>query len=68
MNVTVKKGSIITIPLLAGWTVSSAEPQTVLAKMQGTAVVLTGVNPGSAHLTLSPAADVSVTLTVTVTA
>ena len=68
MNVSLKKGSTLSVPLFAGWSVTSDSPQTVLAKMQGASVTLTAVNLGSGHLTLHPTSYVSLTLTVTVTA
>ena len=67
MNVTLKKGSAVTIPLLAGMSSTSDAAGIVTAKMNGTSVVLTAVAPGAAKITLQLAADLSLTLSVTVT-
>ena len=67
MHVSIKKGSVITIPLLLGMAVISGTPNCVSASMQPNEVVLTAINAGSVVLVLKLASDLSVSLSVTVT-
>jgi hypothetical protein len=66
--VKIKKGSQVTLPLPAGWAVTSDNPQVVSVSQTGSGVTLTGTNPGDTTLTLRPAVDLAVQLKVTVVA
>ena len=68
MRVTLKKGSVLSIPLLAGWSVSSGAPATASVKMTGVVATVTALTVGSATLSLMIASDLAVTLSLDVVA
>ncbi len=66
MVVTIKKGSVVSIPVYAGWAVTSSAPAVATARMLGTSVSITALAVGPTTLTLALAADLTVELVVTV--
>jgi hypothetical protein len=68
MGVSMKVGSKVTIPVLAGWTVASSDSAVIAASITAGNAVLECRKLGKATLTLALAPDLSVALEVTVTA
>ncbi len=68
MNVQLKVGSVIRIPVMAGMNVSSSAPTNATAVLQGQMAVITAVKVGTAAITVQLASDLAVTLTVNVVA
>jgi hypothetical protein len=66
--VSIKVGSVVRIPVLAGWMVTSSDPTVLAAAIAGNVMTLTAVKQGTATLKLQLATDLSVSLTATATA
>jgi len=65
MGVTIKVGSEIVTPILAGMSCKSSDPSKVTAVVKGKTLVLSGIAPGVANVSLYLAPDLWITLTVT---
>lgn len=68
MFVTMKVGSVVSIPLVSGWVLTSDKPAVVAVQMTANTAVIQGKAAGGAKLTLTLASDLSVTLGVNVVA
>ncbi len=67
MGVSMKAGSVLRVPVLAGWTASSSDSSIVTAIIQANVLTITAKSPGNAKISLAPASDLSASLSVTVT-
>jgi hypothetical protein len=64
--VSIKVGSVVRIPVLAGWMVTSSDPTVLAAAIAGNVMTLTAVKQGgTATLKLQLATDLAVSLVVT---
>jgi hypothetical protein len=66
-HVSLKKGSSLTLPIVQGWKVTSSNASIISVSPGGTNVICTAVGLGECVITLQPAGDVGVGLTVGVT-
>ena len=69
-NVSMKLGSKVTFPIVAGWTVTTADPTVIGVTPTGTTttVTLAALKPGQTTVKVAPAGDLLVELQVGVTA
>ena len=67
LDLQLKTGSVLRIPVPKSTTVSSDKPAVCQAVITNGMVVITAVSPGSAHITYAPATDVSVSVLASVT-
>ncbi len=67
MNVQMKVGSVLRIPVTAGMRVTSSAPANVTATMAGTVMTVTAVKVGNAVIQFDSPPDLGVSVTVSVT-
>ena len=69
-HVSMKVGSKVTLPIIAGWTVGSGDPTIIGVSPTGTTttVTLSALKAGQTAVKLAPAGDVLVELQIGVTA
>lgn len=66
MNLSLKVGSVLMVPLLSGMTITSSKPQVVTVATAANVATVTAVVVGSCELVLQVAPDLKVSLTVNV--
>jgi hypothetical protein len=67
MEVQLKVGSVLRMPVLNGWSISSSDTSILTAVITGRTAVLTAIKAGIVKVTLNPFSDLAITLTAEVT-
>jgi hypothetical protein len=68
MRVSLKVGSVITIPVLTGWLGSSTDSAVATAFVNGNSAIVRAMKVGSCKLVLGIDGDLSISLQIDVTA